>query len=245
MSASNSDEDSKTTMSKKQSAKKNNNNKNKNKKPSLLEFWNERNPMLQQQKRFLSSLMSSKNKQQLHNNKGGEQDEKNTNSSSSPMEVVGNTSENEGGNDTDEINNHFPMGLGVIGYEMVIQIGLVVRKNPDIGLNEDCWRLIYLSDLQNLSKQFTNFAHFLMGFFPQLFPILTPFLSTNTDMTTITNSTSSNPNNNNTSNKSLMLIKYFAHQFDLPIYEPPSMEKLSSYQTIGLLNETTEMIFSR
>jgi hypothetical protein len=118
------------------------------------------------------------------------------------------------------------MGRGLLAYEMTIQVGIVIRKNSEIGLEEDCWRLIYLNDLLSFATKYSTFDSFLIAFFPQLIPVLAPLLSP--------------------SASKMVLMKYFSHHFTLPLQQPPTMnEKLSSYQTIGLLNEMTETIFSR
>jgi hypothetical protein len=122
--------------------------------------------------------------------------------------------------------NASSVARGLLAYEMTIQVGIVIRKNSEIGLEEDCWRLIYLNDLLSFATKYSTFDAFLIAFFPQLIPVLAPLLAP--------------------SASKMVLMKYFSHHFTLPLQQPPIMnEKLSSYQTIGLLNEMTEMIFSR
>lgn len=113
-------------------------------------------------------------------------------------------------------------GRGVIAYEVTVQVGLVLRKNEELGLTEDCWRLVYLADLWQLASRFETFGGFLTAFFPQLIPLLV-----------------------GQQKHQQLLLKYCAHSFDLPVQQPPALEKSSAYQTVGLLHESTEAIFSR
>ncbi len=133
-------------------------------------------------------------------------------------------------------------GKGVICYEVTMQIGFVIRKNEEIGLNEDCWRMMYFTDLlattttsNTNSNTSTSFFDLLITFFPQLSCIVSG------------------------GKKRKVVLKYYAHplfsssssedevastESDL-LYPPTVLEKKECYQTIGLITEPSENIFAR
>jgi hypothetical protein len=131
----------------------------------------------------------------------------------------------------DPLSSFGGLGQGVLAYEVNCQIGIVIRKNLELGLMEDCWRLAYLPDLLSFSSDYSNFDHFLAAFFPQLLPVI---------------KLSSNDEEESSKKPPLILVKYFAHNIDIfEVVGPPALGKSHSYQTIGLVNESTENIFSR
>jgi hypothetical protein len=134
---------------------------------------------------------------------------------------------------------------GVIGYESMMQIGFVIRKNEEIGLYEDCWRMMYFTDLltstTNNNTSTTSFLDLLITFFPQLMSLLPQQdNNNNNDDDEVDNKmrkSQKKPRN--------IVLKYYAHHCSFPVYEPPMMEKLPSYQTIGLISDPTDVIFAR
>ncbi len=142
---------------------------------------------------------------------------------------------------------------GVIGYEIMMQIGFVIRKNEDIGLYEDCWRMMYFTDLltsthtstsnttNNNTTSSTSFLDLLITFFPQLMSLLPQQESNNTN----DDDKEDNKVRKNQKKTRNIVLKYYAHHCSFPVYEPPMMEKLPSYQTIGLISDPTDVIFAR
>lgn len=114
-------------------------------------------------------------------------------------------------------------GSGIIAYEVVMQVGMVLRKNDKLGIREDCWRLIYPSDLLN-DSQAASFGGFLMNFFPQLRSVLSKLTSDQISTT---------------------VVKYFPHKIDPPVLQPPRGDHGIAYQTIGTLDESTSSVLAR
>ncbi len=130
-------------------------------------------------------------------------------------------------------------GKGVICYEIMMQIGFVIRKNEEIGLHEDCWRMMYFTDLlattSSTTTNNTSFLDLLITFFPQLSCIVSG------------------------GKKRKVVLKYYAHPLfssssseddvaspESDLLSPPTvLEKKECYQTIGLITEPSENIFAR
>ncbi len=120
-------------------------------------------------------------------------------------------------------SSSIPQGLGIIAYEVVMQVGVVLRKNDTLGIKEDCWRLIYPLDLQ-CETMSTSFGSFLISFFPQLRNILNRL-----SMEDLRN----------------IIVKYYPHKIEPPVIQPPRNDPSIAYQTIGTLDEHTAMVISR
>jgi hypothetical protein len=212
---------------------------------SLITSWTKKDlPHLSD---FLSSVVSSSSSSGAVSLLDYWKNTNNTNQSSSSsataMEVVSNNNQDSMSQSLQSFSEQRDKGKGVIVYEITIQIGIVVRKNAELGIEEDCWRLIYLNDLQTFVKQYESFYAFLMAFFPQLIPAFLPFLNKKKT----SKAAKEEEEQDSISNNKMVLVRYSSHPFpEPPVQEPPAkLEKLSSYQTIGLLSESTEMIFSR
>lgn len=132
-------------------------------------------------------------------------------------------------------DNHFAtatqFGRGIIAYEVVLQVGIVFRRNEQLGILEDCWRLIYPQELQQRLQQHqkSTFAHFISLLFPQLRNVMSKQLSEDQVTNTI--------------------IKYYPHRLEPPILQPPKLEEhgqsTNVYQTIGTLQEPVETVFAQ
>lgn len=120
-------------------------------------------------------------------------------------------------------SSSIPRGLGIIAYEVVMQVGVVLRKNEALGIKEDCWRLIYPLDLQ-CETMSTSFGSFLISFFPQLRNILNRL-----SMEDLKN----------------IIVKYYPHKIEPPVMQPPRSDPSIAYQTIGTLDEHTALVISR
>jgi hypothetical protein len=120
-------------------------------------------------------------------------------------------------------NSSVPQGLGILAYEVIMQVGIVLRKNESLGIKEDCWRLIYPLDLQ-CETMSTSFGSFLISFFPQLRNILNRL-----SMEDLKN----------------IIVKYYPHKIEPPVMQPPRNDPTIAYQTIGTLDEHTALVISR
>jgi hypothetical protein len=116
---------------------------------------------------------------------------------------------------------------GTIAYEVVLQVGIVVRKNEALGISEDCWRLIYPQDLEAETLTVTLGA-FLASFFPQLRSVFAKL--------------SSGAGGSDLSN---VVVKYFPHKIEPPVTQAPRSEALTAYQTIGTLDEPSNRVLAR
>lgn len=112
-------------------------------------------------------------------------------------------------------------GQGIIAYEIVMQVGFVLRKNEALGIGEDCWRLIYPRDLQSESSA-VPFGQFLSTFFPQMRSVMSGIH----DLTSV-------------------VVKYFPHALELPVQQPPRSDAVLAYQTIGTLDEPAVAVLAR
>lgn len=112
-------------------------------------------------------------------------------------------------------------GQGMIAYEVIMQVGFVLRKNEALGIGEDCWRLIYPRDLQSDSSSIP-FGQFLSTFFPQMRSVINGIH----DLTTV-------------------VVKYFPHALELPVQQPPRSDAAPAYQTIGTLDEPAIAVLAR
>eukprot|EP01034_Spumella_vulgaris_P032604 gene32604-40232_t len=106
-------------------------------------------------------------------------------------------------------------GGGVLAYEVVMQVGIVVRKNEALGITEDCWRLVYPRVLEKESSSGATFSAFLCKFFPQLRSIFGKL-----DLESLA-------------------VKYSAHKMDPPLSSQsvPVFDATTVYQTVGCLDE--------
>lgn len=120
---------------------------------------------------------------------------------------------------------------GILAYEVVLQVGFVVRKDEALGIHEDCWRLVYPQELQQRLQQHqsSSFAQFLASLFPQLRSVLLQKRSDDDLAGTI--------------------VKYFPHHLEHPVQHPPKRDLQqgaeTTYQTIGTLAESVETIFTQ
>lgn len=120
---------------------------------------------------------------------------------------------------------------GILAYEVVLQVGFVVRKDEALGIHEDCWRLVYPQELQQRLQQHqsSSFAQFLASLFPQLRSVLLQKRSDDDLAGTI--------------------VKYFPHHLEHPVQHPPKRDHQqgagTTYQTIGTLAESVETIFTQ
>lgn len=113
------------------------------------------------------------------------------------------------------------VGSGIIAYETVIQVGIIIRMNEELGITEDCWRLIYPKDLHCESLD-TPFSSFLTSFFPQL----RSSFSKIEDMKSV-------------------IVKYFPHEIEPPLTQAPPSESASAYQTIATLDDQIAEVLAR
>lgn len=120
-------------------------------------------------------------------------------------------------------------GSGVLAYEVVMQVGIVLRKNVALGIEEDCWRLIYPRALEKESSSSDTFGAFLCKFFPQLRSIFNKLCSSDVAGQSLEN----------------LVIKYCAHRMEPPLCQVPVYEASTVYQTVGTLNEPCGDILAR
>jgi hypothetical protein len=163
--------------------------------------------------------------------------------------------------------NNSTHGRGMLAYEIRIQIGIVLRSNTVLGIRDDCWRFLYVQELQSYGRpaakkgnaanqQNTDeeeeevcFGQYLSQFFPQLKPIFR--MNGGVDFSNI-------------------LIKYYPHHLpesasttgldatssggnNMSATSPPARPDSTSaggaggycYQTLGTLDELTTDIFAR
>ena len=59
------------------------------------------------------------------------------------------------------------MGVGALVYETYVKIGFVLRSNSELGVGTECWRTLYLRDLQQFPFS-EPFGCFLGKLFPQI-----------------------------------------------------------------------------
>ena len=112
-------------------------------------------------------------------------------------------------------------GEGILVYEQVLQIGIVVRGCEQLGFKEDCWRFLFPKELHTDSLMMP-FGVFLASIFPQ-----TRVISEKaTDL-------------------SRVIVKYFPHNVELPVQQAPKKVDQSLYQTIGTLDEVSTDLISR
>jgi hypothetical protein len=120
---------------------------------------------------------------------------------------------------------------GILAYEVVLQVGFVVRQDEALGIHEDCWRLVYPQELQQRLQQHqsSSFAQFLASLFPQLRSVLLQKRSDDDLAGTV--------------------VKYFPHHLEHPVQHPPKRDHQqaagTTYQTIGTLAESVETIFTQ
>lgn len=158
---------------------------------------------------------------------------------------------------SDTTNNTTNKGFGMLAYEIRIQVGIVLRQNIQLGMKEDCWRCLYVQELQSYGNRHSSnnnnnnsdvysFGQFLMQFFPQLKPIFRHNTTTNTSPPDFGNViikyyphplTLDNNNNNNNTNSSITSPP--------PRPDHHNSSNVSCYQTLGTLDEPTSDIFAR
>lgn len=113
---------------------------------------------------------------------------------------------------------------GVLAFETLSQIGIMIRENADLKISQGCWRLIYPSEL-GATDASLPFAKFLSRFFPQLEPSL-----------------------NHIGELGHAIVKYHSRNMTYPLSQPPPA-KLSNddtaYQTLGTLNQEASTILER
>jgi hypothetical protein len=112
-------------------------------------------------------------------------------------------------------------GHGVLAYEVLMQVGLVLRANADLDIDEDCWRLVYLRDLQS-ETQTASLSAFLMRFFPQLRVVQDKIAEART-----------------------IVVKYLAHSVTPPLTQAPALQAVGMYQTVGTVDEHASAVLSR
>lgn len=133
--------------------------------------------------------------------------------------------------------------IGVLVYEVNNQIGMVVRRNSDLDIKQDCWKLSYpkkflqqiMEIMQNqTSSDSISFGNFLIENFPELRNSLIHQSVSQTNM-----------NGQNHLLKDVV-IKYRPHSINShPITQPPEKQDMNLYQTIGTLNEDLSEVLSR
>jgi hypothetical protein len=140
-----------------------------------------------------------------------------SNSSAASMDVV-----------QDEINAAASAacgGQGILAYEVVVQVGIVLRTNDALGIEEDCWRLVYPQEFLSYGsdESTATFAQFLIKMFPQVRSVLLKI----DDLSTV-------------------IVKYFPHALESSVVsQPPKDDTVTAYQTIGTLSEQLEHVLSR
>jgi len=132
----------------------------------------------------------------------------------------------------ESLSNRFLIKLpstmkGILCYEIVTQVGILLRSCVSLGLTMDCWRVFYPKDLNNNTLDI-SFGIFLTTFFPQAKVIL-----------------QSSQDNGVTNNLSSIIVKYFPHTSKQPIIQPPLQEKPEMYQTLGTLDELASTVLGR
>lgn len=112
---------------------------------------------------------------------------------------------------------------GIIAYEVVNFVGIVLRSNAELGVSQDVWRVLYPKDLAPGTLYFPLHT-FVVTFFPQLRSVLT---SASLSMSEV-------------------VIKYASHEVSIgDCKQPPKQKPREAYQTIGLLDSATSDILSR
>jgi hypothetical protein len=111
-------------------------------------------------------------------------------------------------------------GGGVIAYEVLMQVGIVLRKNEALGIVEDCWRLIYPKNLERDSASGT-FGAFLCKTFPQLRSVFARLSSTGGGGEGLCN----------------VVVTYCSHEIEPPVCAAPPFDASAAFQTIGCLDE--------
>lgn len=115
-------------------------------------------------------------------------------------------------------------GRGILAYETIMQAGMVLRKSAPLGIQEDCWRLVYPKDLY-INTANVSLAIFLCSFFPQLRTVFAKL-----DAVGLLGS---------------IVVKYHPHRINPPVVQAPGMAVPAAYQTLGCLDEQCSDILSR
>ena len=125
---------------------------------------------------------------------------------------------------------------GYLVYEQILQVGVVIRSNPAIGLREDLWCVLFPTELSPLNPT-ESFGSLLSRLFPQL----TSLYGTNEgdEGSRIASNESSKRAESNTA------VKYFSHQKGHSLNHPPGSPSSSSYQTVGKVSFTASNLLSR
>lgn len=110
-------------------------------------------------------------------------------------------------------------GHGCLAYEVVVQLGFVVRAGDAMGLAEDCWRRLYPREL--LAEVSGSFAAFLATVFPQTKKCLT-----------------------DSSLFAHTIVKYRVHRTAATSGVPPRLPS-DTYQTIGTLQDHAADVINR
>lgn len=163
-----------------------------------------------------------------------------------------------------------PITNGIIIYERIVMIGIVVRQTSQTSLNNDIWCNVYPNEL--MENHNISFNQFLINKFPQLNKILKPA----TEILDISKTNTTPAANENIS------AKYFSHRkrtsksvadanswnvecefqesctapknathengnrdcdfFDGVFQKPPPLVEISNYRDIGMLSESCSVI---
>ena len=127
---------------------------------------------------------------------------------------------------------------GYLVYEQTLQVGIVIRANPFIGIHEDLWCVLFPSEL---SSTYTSepFGSLLSRLFPQLSVIFGKKSSNDNGNKRDYNGGGNggagvNGGDNRDKPVDMIVVKYFAHRKGQTLSSPPAApETIQAYQTVG------------
>ena len=124
---------------------------------------------------------------------------------------------------------------GYLVYEQILQVGVVVRSNPAIGLREDLWCVLFPTELSPLNPT-ESFGSLLS----RIFPHLSCLCGTNEENEGLRGSNESSKHAESNTD-----VKYFTHQKGHSLNHPPGAPSNSSYQFVGKVSFAASNVLSR
>lgn len=133
-----------------------------------------------------------------------------------------------------ELTENNNQGRGVIVFERNMEVGLIIRANSQLQLEEDTWCIYYPDDVGTATgtADGSTFADFLSALLPQCYSLV-DFVQSN----------DGNSNSNNLRNKRCA-ITYYCHK-NVDLSSPPQRAALNEYRTIGTLDKPYEAILTK
>ena len=130
---------------------------------------------------------------------------------------------------------------GYLVYEQTLQVGVVIRSNPFIGIHEDLWCVLFPTEL-NATYTSEPFGALLSRLFPQLSIIFGKKPSN--DYTNGGGGGGVGDSRNKADD--LIAVKYFAHRKGLTLSSPPTApETFQAYRTIGTVSLAASTILAK